>query len=186
MYTTVLLPPAGKRQQQAVMVANAFSTPTGRLFITSLSAPAQTASTRFPSVKSIGSSTPTDNLFAEFPDLHAPRESSGQCATTRSQHNGIPCNVRYYIAPHRPTINRSTHRASPDTTPCRADPLTCSLARSHACPDNRLPRQTHSPATSPDLCATPDNQLPRTLTRLQLHRTTAQLRRLTTTAPSWQ
>jgi len=46
--------------------------------------------------------------------------------------------------------------------------------------------QTHLPAASPDLCATPDNQLPRTLTRLQLHRTTAHHRRPTTLAPRCQ
>jgi hypothetical protein len=173
VYTTVLLPPAGKRQQQALIAADACSTPPGRLFIidrvsnlrflvdtgsdlcvfprrlvpgrrertsydlfaangtpiptygwhtltlnlglrrdftwrfvvadvqitiigvdllanfsllvdchknrildgiTSLSAPAQTASTRFPSVKPIGSSAPTDDLFAEFPDLTRPSE----------------------------------------------------------------------------------------------------------------
>ena len=34
VYTTVLLPPAGKRQQQALMAADACSTPPGRLFIT--------------------------------------------------------------------------------------------------------------------------------------------------------
>jgi hypothetical protein len=33
VYTTVLLPPAGKRQQQALMAANACSTPPSRLFI---------------------------------------------------------------------------------------------------------------------------------------------------------
>jgi hypothetical protein len=32
----------------------------------------------------------------------------------------------------------------------------------HASPDNRLHRRTHSSAASPDPCATPDNQLPRT------------------------
>ena len=112
------------------MAADACSTPPGRLFITSLSAPAQMASTRFPNVKTIGSSTPTDDHFAEFPDLHASRESSGRCATTRSQHTGTARNVRYYIAPHRPTTNRSTHRASPENRPRRAYPLTCSLVGS--------------------------------------------------------
>jgi hypothetical protein len=34
MYTTVLLPPAGKRQRQALMAADACSAPSGRLFIT--------------------------------------------------------------------------------------------------------------------------------------------------------
>jgi predicted aspartyl protease len=52
--------------------------------ITSLSAPAQPASTRFPSVKTIGSSTPTDDLFAEFPDLTRP---SGVQRTVR--HNTV-------------------------------------------------------------------------------------------------
>jgi hypothetical protein len=34
MYTTVLLPPAGKRQRQALMAADACYAPSGRLFIT--------------------------------------------------------------------------------------------------------------------------------------------------------
>ena len=36
----------------------------------------------------------------------------------------------YYIAPYRPTTNRSTHRASPDNRPRRVDPLICSLGGS--------------------------------------------------------
>jgi hypothetical protein len=52
--------------------------------IASLSAPAQTASTRFPSVKAIGSSTPTDDIFAEFPELTRP---SGVQRTVR--HNTV-------------------------------------------------------------------------------------------------
>jgi hypothetical protein len=40
--------------------------------VTPLSKPAQTASTRSPSVKTIGISTPVDILLAEFPDLTRP------------------------------------------------------------------------------------------------------------------
>jgi len=40
--------------------------------ITSLSAPAQTASPRFPTVKTIGSSAPADDIFADFPYLTRP------------------------------------------------------------------------------------------------------------------
>jgi hypothetical protein len=40
--------------------------------VTSLSTPTQMASTRFPIVKTIGSRTPADDLFAEFPDLTRP------------------------------------------------------------------------------------------------------------------
>ena len=46
--------------------------------VTSLSTPAQTASTRFPSIKTIRRSPPENGLFAEFPDLtrhsEVPRE----------------------------------------------------------------------------------------------------------------
>jgi hypothetical protein len=148
----MLLPPAGKRQQQALMAADACSTPAGRLFLTSLSAPAQTASTR--------------------------------CATTRSQHNGIPRNVRYYIAPHRPTTNRSTYRAFPDNRSRRADPLTCSLTGSPRLPGQQAtqgrlahlqprrtsaqrrtsscPGHTHSPAATSDHCASSPTDYPGT------------------------
>ena len=34
MYTTVLISPTGKRQQQALKAADGYSTPTGSLFIT--------------------------------------------------------------------------------------------------------------------------------------------------------
>ena len=40
--------------------------------ITSLSAPAQMASPKFPSVKTIWGTAPVDDLFAEFPDLARP------------------------------------------------------------------------------------------------------------------
>jgi hypothetical protein len=49
---------------------------------TSLSAPNQTASTRFPSVKTIGSSTSADDLFAELKTSRAALEFSEWCATT--------------------------------------------------------------------------------------------------------
>jgi len=49
--------------------------------VTSLSTPAQTASSRFPSVKIIANSTPVDDIFAEFPDLTRP--------------SGVPREVRH-------------------------------------------------------------------------------------------
>jgi hypothetical protein len=53
---------------------------------TSLSTPAQTASTRFPSIKTIRSSTPADGLFADFPDLTRP--------------SGVPREVRHNTIHH--------------------------------------------------------------------------------------
>jgi len=54
--------------------------------VTSLSTPAQTASTRFPRVKTIGNSTPADGLFAKFPDLARP--------------SGVPQKVRHNTIHH--------------------------------------------------------------------------------------
>jgi hypothetical protein len=103
--------------------------------------------------------------------------------------------MQHNISLHRPINNRSTatHGASPDNRLHSADSLACShTGPLRASPDNRLPTdgltrpqpcriftllrttgcpgRTHSPAASPDLCAMPDNQLPRTH-RLQPHRT---------------
>jgi hypothetical protein len=54
--------------------------------ITSLSAPAQTASTRFPNVKPIGSTTPADDLFTDFPDLARPSGNPRKVRHSRVQH----------------------------------------------------------------------------------------------------
>jgi hypothetical protein len=67
---------------------------------TSLSAPAQTASTWFPSVKTIGSSTPTDDLFAGFSDLTRP---SGVQRTVRHNtilHSTTPTHLQQEYPPH--------------------------------------------------------------------------------------
>jgi hypothetical protein len=162
------------------MAADTCYTPPSRLFITSLSAPAQTASTR--------------------------------CATTWSQHNRIPRTVRYYIAPHRATTNRSTHRAFPGNRPHRADLLTCSLTGSPRLPGQQAtqgrlahlqPHRTsaqrrttscpgHSPAATLDHCASsptdyPGTQMP--VAGRQLH-TAPDLRLLPlyriSTTPSFQ
>jgi hypothetical protein len=86
--------------------------------ITSLSAPAQTATTRFPSVKTIGSSTPPDYPFAKFPNLTRPSEFQ-----RTFRHNTI-------LHPRTP----------PENSPRRADPLTCSFTGSPHPPHNRSRR----------------------------------------------
>ena len=78
-------------------------------------------------------------------------ESSARCGTTSLS-----------IGPSS-TGAKATHGASLDNWLHRTDSLACSYnGLLRPSPDIRLPRQTHSPAPSPDLCATPDNQLPRT------------------------
>jgi len=54
--------------------------------VTSLSTPAQKASTPFPNLKTIGISTLTDDLLAEFPDLTCP--------------SGVPRKVRHNTIHH--------------------------------------------------------------------------------------
>jgi len=73
--------------------------------VTSLLTPAQTASTRFPSVKTIGNSTPADDLFAEFPDLTCP--------------SGCPRDVRHNTIHHikttpGPPVSCRPRRLAPD------------------------------------------------------------------------
>jgi hypothetical protein len=72
---------------------------------TSLSTPAQTASTRFPRVKTIGSSTPADDLLSEFPDLTRP--------------SGVPRKVRHSKLHHikttpGPPVSCQPRRLAPD------------------------------------------------------------------------
>ena len=73
--------------------------------VTSLSTAAQTASTRFPSVKTIGSSTSADDLFAEFPELTRP--------------SGVPREVRHNTVHHiktttGPPVSCRPRRLAPD------------------------------------------------------------------------
>jgi cleavage and polyadenylation specificity factor subunit 1 len=73
--------------------------------ITTLSAPAQTASTPCPSVKTIGSTTPVDELFNEFPDLTRP--------------SGTPRDVRHNTVHHikttpGPPVSCRPRRLAPD------------------------------------------------------------------------
>ena len=79
------------------------------------------------------------------PDNRLHRADSLACNQTGS-HRTFPDN----------TLPRQTHSsaASPDNTlPRRTHSSAASLV-------NKLPRRTHSPAVSPDICTTPDNQLP--------------------------
>jgi hypothetical protein len=107
------------------------------------------------------------------------------------------------LQPHRTSLRLSGQQAAQDGL-TRLQPRRISTPlRTTGCPG-----RTHSPAGSPDLHASPDNRLPRMdslvcsltgspllsgqqaahdgLTRLQLHRTTAHLRRPTTQAPKRQ
>ena len=73
--------------------------------ITSPSTPAQTASKRFPSVKTIGINITADDLFAEFPDLKRP--------------SGIPREVRQNSIHHIktttcPPVSCQPRRRAPD------------------------------------------------------------------------
>jgi hypothetical protein len=73
--------------------------------VTSLSTSAQTASARFPSIKTIGISTPADKLFAECPDLTRP--------------SGAPREVRYNTVHHikttlGPPVSCRPRRLAPD------------------------------------------------------------------------
>jgi len=73
--------------------------------VTSLSTPTQTASTRFPSVKTIGSYKQADDLFAEFPDLTRP--------------SGVPREVRHKTIHHikttpGPPVSCRPRRLAPD------------------------------------------------------------------------
>jgi hypothetical protein len=115
-----------------------------------------------PERKTIGSSTPADDLLAEFPDVTRPSE-------------------------FQRTVRRDTvlHlRTPPDNRTRRADPLTCSLAGSphpsgQQATQGRLaylqlrrisaqrqttscPGHTHSPAATPDHCATSPTDYPGT------------------------
>jgi len=72
--------------------------------ITSLSAPAQTASPRFQSVKTIRGTAPVDDLFAEFPDLARP---SGVRREVR--HNTV-----HHINTPGPPVSCRPRRLAPD------------------------------------------------------------------------
>ena len=73
--------------------------------VTSLSTSAQTASARFPSIKTIGISTPADKLFAECPDLTRP---SGDPREVR--HN----TVHYIKWTPGPPVSYRLRRLAPD------------------------------------------------------------------------
>jgi hypothetical protein len=73
--------------------------------ITSQSKQAQTASIRFPNVKTIGSSTPTDELFTDFPDLTRP---SGVQRTVRIS------TVHHIKTTTGPPVSCRTCRLAPD------------------------------------------------------------------------
>jgi hypothetical protein len=67
--------------------------------ITSVSTPAQVAFIQFPSVKTIGSTTPVHELFTEFPDLTRPRGLCGLYATTLSTTSRRHQASRYPVHP---------------------------------------------------------------------------------------
>jgi cleavage and polyadenylation specificity factor subunit 1 len=73
--------------------------------VTSLSTPAQTASSHFPSIKTIRRRIPANGLFAEFPDLTRPSEVPREV-----RHNTIH---HIKTTPGRPVTCR-TRRLSPD------------------------------------------------------------------------
>jgi hypothetical protein len=73
--------------------------------VTSPSTPALTASTRFPSVETIGSSTPADDLFAEFQGLTRP---SGDIPEVR--HN----TVHYIKTTPGPLVSCQPRRLAPE------------------------------------------------------------------------
>jgi hypothetical protein len=75
--------------------------------ITSLSAPAQAASSQVPSVKTITGATPVVSLLAEFPDLSAQPEFRAKCAIALSILSGpITCRPRR-LAPDRLAIAKA-------------------------------------------------------------------------------
>ena len=94
--------------------------------VTSLSTPAQTASTPFPSIKTIRSSTPADDLTAEFPNLTRPsgvqrevRHSTIHIKTTPGP--PVPCRLRR-LAPDRLAIAKAEFDAMlRDCTARRSD-----------------------------------------------------------------
>jgi hypothetical protein len=77
--------------------------------------------------------------------------------------------------PQRPTTNRSTHRASPDNRPRTADPLTCSLTGPPQ-PSGQQVTRGRLAHLQPRRTSAQQPAAQDTLTRLELDRTTAQLR----------
>jgi hypothetical protein len=100
--------------------------------ITSLSAPAQMASPRFASVKTIGGTAPADDLFSEFPDLTRPsgvlREVRHNTVHHINTTTGPPvfCRPRR-LAPDRLTIAKAEFVMLKDGMSRRSD-SSCSSA----------------------------------------------------------
>ena len=95
--------------------------------ITSLSAPAQSASPRFSSVKTIRGTAPVDDLFAEFPDLARPSGVRREVRHNTVHHinttPGPPVSCRpRCLAPDRLAIAKAEfHATLKDGTARRSD-----------------------------------------------------------------